>query len=276
MDSGRPARHPRLARHAASVVMLFAAVWGAVPAIAASPGGNQESKAAKLTPLDARAMVEALANRNPVPNPVKASGRCYMIYAKNFNELEGARAFIAFLSLIDRAEGVWQEMVGHLDDGRYCTTAYDATEGAYAFNLSVGEACREIIVGYLTEGYLHHLHLDKMGYARMQMREVTSNRKKLKAWCDERSTKHLYELQIEMCQWAISELEKGGFGKEVPTPTLLEWVAAVRSEITSLKVSKKALHFRGFGESMAPYTRTKADELRRRYGASADRTVGEK
>ena len=273
MDSGCPARHPWLARRAGPVLLLFAVAWGVVCAPAAPPCEKGKSQAVKTAPADNRAMVEALANHNPVPHVVRTLGRCYPVFAKNFDALEDARAWKAFHSLIDRAEDAWQEMVAHLDDGRYCTTAYDATEGDYPDTLTVGRACQEIIVGYLTEGYLHHLHLDKMGYARMQMREVTSDRKKLKAWCAERSTKHLYELQVEMCQWAISELEKGGFGEEVPTPTLLERVAAVKSKIESLRASKKALHFHGFGESMAPYTRTKADELRRRHRAAKDRTA---
>jgi hypothetical protein len=273
MEAGRPAWHSRNVLYAAPILLLSVAGWGAVPANTAPPGEKEKSQAVKPTPVDAHAMVEALANRNPVPNLVKTWG-CDPIFAKNFDWLENARAWDAFRSLIDHAEGTWHETVRHLDDGRYCITAYDGTENDYACNLTIGDACREIIVGSLTDVYLRHLQLDKMGYARMQMRDVTSDRKKLKAWCEARSTKSLHELQVETCRWAISELEKGGFGEQVPTSMRVDWIAAVKLEIESLKASKKAFHFHGFGESMEPYTRAKADEFRRKYATPRDRTAG--
>ncbi len=275
MEAGCPARRLRNSLIAAPILLLLAAGWGTVPATAAPPDDREEPKAVKTAPVDTRAMVGALADRNPVPDLVKTSG-CDPIFAENFDWPEYGRAWTAFRTLIDRAEDAWQEMVSHLDDSRYCTTAYDGTENDYACNLNVGDACREIIVGSLTDVYLQHLQLDKMGYARMQMRDVTSDRKKLKAWCEGRSTKSLYELQSEMCQWAVSELEKGDFGEQVPTSIRLEWIAAVKSEIESLRASKKAFHFHGFGESMEPYTHAKADELRRKHAAPKDRAAGEK
>ncbi len=223
-------------------------------------------------------MVEALANRNPAP--ALAGDRLPdPVFAENYDWQEDTRVWIAFHALVDHAEDAWHEMVAHLDDGRYClvydTVNVSSTKG-YAVILTVGEACREIIAGSLTDVYLQHLQLDKMGYLRMQMRDVTSDRKKLRAWCEARSTKSLSELQVEMCDWAILELEKGGFGAQVPKSMRLEWIAAIRSDIESLRASKKAFHFHGFGESMVHYTRAKAAEFRRKYATPKDRAAGEK
>jgi hypothetical protein len=48
----------------------------------------------------------------------------------------------------------------------------------------------------------------------------------------------------------------------------------VKSEIESLRASKKAFHFEGFVECMLPYTRKHADEIRQRSRAAKDRTAG--
>ncbi len=150
-------------------------------------------------------------------------------------------------------------MVRHLDDGRYSITYNANSISGSAHNWSVGDVCREIIVGSLTGGYLERLGgTDKKSYYRLEKflpdkRGSMIGKDILKAWCDERSAKRLYELQIEVCQWAVVELGKGGFEEEVSPSRRLEWIAAIKSEIERLKTSKKAFRFTGFGESVLIY-----------------------
>jgi hypothetical protein len=274
-----PSCHPRRRRLPilATPTLLLAAAWGPLYA-PAEPPEKQKLQAVKAETLDARAIVEALANRNPAPALVVGDWLPDPLFAKNYDWPEDARAWKAFDALADHAGDAWHEMVAHLDDGRYCLT-YDtvnisSTKG-YPVVMTIGDACREIIARSLVDVYLRHLKLDKPTYWRMQIPDVTHDRRKLKAWCEARSTKCLYEMQIEFCERAIAELEKGEFTFAVTPPTRAEWVAAVKSEIESLRASKKAFHFHGFGESMVHYTRSKADEFRRKYAASNDHAAGE-
>lgn len=166
----------------------------------------------------------------------------------------------AFESLTPHGEDAWQELVGHLDDGRYSITFNASATSGDAYNWSVGQVCRQIILSYLTDGYLHHVHrMDKPSYRRL--RDFVHDGKALKAWCVKRSGKPLFELQIEVAQWALAELERGGF-ERIPEPRRLEWIVAVEAVIESLRSSKKAFHVKNVGEYAQPYTPDEADRLR--------------
>ena len=216
-------------------------------------------------------MVEALANRNPAPEIVERS-RWYPVFAKNYDWPAYGRAWLAFGTLIEHAEDAWQEMVGHLGDDRYSITFKAVSTSGYGFNWSVGDVCGEIIVSYLTEGFLQHLQLDKPAYARLRMPDVTRDRRKLRAWCEQRSVKRLFELQIETCEWAIAELKKGGF----TGMSTSQRVAAIQSEIDRLRASKQAFHLHSFGEFAAPYSKVEANRLRQRYLDEKDHAARKK
>jgi len=246
-DSPRPARRPRAVPKAA---LLACAATFCAAALAGPPGDKQKQPA----PPDARAMVEALGNRNPVPG-IDADHQA--VFPKRYDSSEYVRAARAFYVLIDHAEDAWPEIVGHLNDDRYSITIshdIDSSSG-YAHNWTVGDVCREIVVGALTGSYLQHVHTDKKSYYRLEKflpdkRGSMIGKDILKAWCDARSTKRLYELQIEVCQWAVAEVEKGGF-ERVSKSERLEWIAGIKSEIERLKTSKQAFRFKGFGESVS-------------------------
>jgi hypothetical protein len=219
------------------------------------------------TPLaaSARALVEALANRNPPPQLVKWQGR-YPIFPSNFEWREDGRVYRALRTLIEHAETSWPEMVRHLGDARYCITVDEALSCEYALNWTVGEACREIIVGTLTTCYAPRLgSLNKITFARFQFSELTGDAKKLQAWCEARSARPLFELQIEFCQTALAEVAHGQWPPEL-VERRRHWAAALEAEIQSLRASKKPCHFQGFGESMRPYSAADSAGLRNRHG----------
>ena len=236
----------RARRIGKAALLACAAACCAPLAVAGFSVDKKGGVAAAPGPPDARAMVEALANRNPVP---VISGPDYKpIFAKNYDSSECMRAASALDSLIDHAEDAWPEMVAHLGDGRYSITFRAGSTSGYCHNWTVGDVCREIIVASLTEGYLGRLHQkDKVSYYRL--RAFVGDKKDLKAWCEARRAKPLYELQFDVCQWALADLARGGF-QRVPTSRQAEWAAGVKSEAERLKVSKKAFRFEGFGESV--------------------------
>jgi hypothetical protein len=248
-------------------ILFFAASCGVAQTPADPPGNHQKPKETKPANVDSRALLDALRNQNPAPAFVGGELPS-PIFAKNFDWKEDARVWGALRKLIDHAEDAWHEMVAHLGDDRYCltynTVDVSSTRG-YAINWTVGDACREIIDSALTDGYLECLRqMDKISYHRLAEPDFLHDKKKLKAWCEQRRSKSLNELQIEVCQWAVAELEKGDFGR-VPTSRRLEWIAAVKAEIEALRACKRAFQFRGFEQSLTPYSRIEAEEFRRRH-----------
>jgi len=45
-------------------------------------------------------------------------------------------------------------------------------------------------------------------YHRFHLPEIAKDKKLLQAWCRKNKDKKLYELQIEMCKWAIGEINE--------------------------------------------------------------------
>jgi hypothetical protein len=254
-----------------SIFLAAATVWSVVPALAQVPSGKQKLEAAAPVPFGARAAVEALVGRNPVPGLAGLHG-CDPIFAKDYDWGEYGRVWMAFQTLIDHAEDAWHEMVGHLDDSRYAITVNSGLSCDYAYNWTVGDACFRIVQNTLTEAHFRHLHPSSShAYNQLRYPDFTRRGKTLKAWCEARGNKKLYELQIEVCQWAISQLGKEDFDDEEVTRHWASWAAAVQSEIASLRRSQKAVHFHGFGEGVRTYTRAKADQLRKEHRAANGR-----
>jgi hypothetical protein len=85
----------------------------------------------------------------------------------------------------------------------------------------------------------------------------------LKPWCEQRRNKKLYELQIEMCDWATNALaaseEFARYSKEGRDT----WTAGIAKAAESLRKSKTAVQWEGFGaEEVFPYTSKKAEAIK--------------
>jgi len=241
------------------LLLLLAAAAPADP-----PAALPEKPAA--SPVDARKMAEALANRNPLPRLAKSMEGRDPVFPQDFNWSEDARAWLALRSLIEHAEAAWPGMVRHLDDGRYCITVDEALSCEYALNWTVGDACREIIAGALTQGYLRHLRMDKVSYWRLARSDLTRDAKKLQAWCASRSGRPLYELQIEICQAALADVQHGAWPPRVTPERRRDWAAALKADVASLRASRKAYQFQGFGESYHPYSFKEIEAYRKMCG----------
>lgn len=242
---------------------------------------GQERKAAAPEPsiespfddvkIDARALVEALVNRNPSPKLV--GSRHQPIFDPKFDWKEDERVWEATKSLIRHAEAAWPELVRHLDDERYCITL--KWWSGHTYTWTVGRMCAHIIFKNLSEGYYQTL----MGpaaarnvyarnvHSRMSRPEITDDSETLKEWCEKRSTKELYELQIEVCEWAIQELKKPD-DRPLGSPLRVRaWIATIEADIEALRQSQMAVRYGGFkGEEVSTYSKEWADEFREEYG----------
>jgi hypothetical protein len=206
---------------------------------------SQITRHSKEAKVDARSLVEALANHNPPPSFKEPD--LQPIFDKKFALAESNRVWKAIPVFISHAEEAWPELIKHLDDKRYCITIQSMDGSIY--NLTVGKVCREIVGRSLSEAYYRNLRPEmRVIYGRLRWPEIAHDPKKLKLWCQERSKKKLYELQIEMCEWAIPEVKNADFrDTRVTTQKRREWVKGIQAEIKSLRESKKAVPFKGFG-----------------------------
>lgn len=226
---------------------------------------NQDARIMEISDepnADTRALVEALANRNAAP---AFAGRWhYPAFDERYDWREYQRVWSAIGALLRHAEHAWPDMVNHLDDDRYCITLLE-TDSDYTYNWTVGDMCRAVIADNLSEAYYRNLKPGlQIVWARLRTPGIARDKKTLKAWCEERRNKRLYELQIEMCHWAITELQK----RDIPRVSDLRskaWEAAIEAEIESLRDSEMPVVFRGFGEQYTLYSPDKAERSREMY-----------
>jgi hypothetical protein len=192
--------------------------------------------------------VDAIASSNKEPfieGDRPNSGR--PVFDKTFDWKEYERVFAAIEELSGHAEQLWPDLLKHFDDERYCISVH----GDDGHNYSVGQICESIVSHWLMTAYSRCVHSDDI-YYRLRPPMVFS-RIELKEWCEKRKDKHLYELQIEICEWATATVSS----KEifVITEQRDAFLKSVRNEITELRETKKAAPFEGFrhDERFEPY-----------------------
>jgi hypothetical protein len=260
------------------IVPLYALLSCAVVAVAQGHHSDDRdpnaNRVVKEATVDAKALVNALENHNPRP----AIGRPRQnapdfgvpIFDQKYDWHEYTRVNKAIDVLAGSAEAAWPELLRHFDDERYCMTYHNDVAGNY----SLGSVCQLIVRGWLFEGFGRHIgpwfdshainsSKSELAYARLWAPQMLRGEGRLKAWCESRRGKRLYELQIEMCEWAISRVTEL---KELSDKEREPFVKAVRAEIVELGKSKKAARFHGFGgnEDYELYTPESADKIRRR------------
>ena len=130
------------------------------------------------------------------------------IFSRDFDWAQYQRIWHTIVVLNDHAEQAWPELVRHLDDKRYSISPL-AWNG-YTYNLTVGGVCEELVGGTLAAAYYRHLQPENnVVYANLSWPNVSRNMHHIQPWCQQRSGKKLYELQIEACQWMIGHLREG-------------------------------------------------------------------
>ena len=131
-----------------------ALAWGQV----ASPPGEEKVGADKpraQAAFNARAVIASLENHNPPPLIIGVGPEYAARFDIRYNWSEYNRVLALIQVLADHAEEAWPELVGHLDDERYCTTLKYSED--FTRSHSVGDICREIICGWLSGAYYRHI-----------------------------------------------------------------------------------------------------------------------
>jgi hypothetical protein len=273
----------RTAWNVTFVLVLDAVIIGSQYTFGDEPAsGIKESAVAagakrKSSP-DGAKTIETLASRNHAP--VIRGGDQYEIplFARDYNWADQDRVVAATRELVDHAERRWPEIVAHLDDTRYCITYdFDTPACAMPKNLSVGDVCKWIISDYLSQPYVWHIPQGgEPAYLGFSIPDVARHgNAALKVWCETRSRKRLYELQIEVCEWAAHEAAKrDGPLSELSDERRRAVVAGIKGQIAELCESKRAIkseRFTGRGtEGAGLYSRERVERTNKAGAAKGE------
>jgi hypothetical protein len=243
--------HLRRARRGAGLIVFLMAMVSP-PCLLA--------QAAKAVPSANRVhemegMIDALASRNKPPRVADDVLDFPADY--DFKDQDRVRAAVWALSQ-DESNDLWERLVGHFSDKRYSVSFQSKGEDPMercACQLTVGAICDSVAVRKLTCAYLLHLEPEKThpfgvnsavvwdgagkfipDNAHVGLHKALPFNADFGSWCRARKGKPLYELQIELCEWAIGQIERYSNVAEKPKK---EFIDAVRKEIESLEKSKK-------------------------------------
>ncbi len=202
-------------------------------------------------------LIDAVASRNKAPKLVGEPPSAYPIFSEQFDWNDQSRVRAAALALAqDGSNDLWGCLVEHFHDTRYSATC--ELDECYPENWTVGSVCIIIAENKLQCAYLRHLKPGGTShYGGPTFNHVSEDTKeflpdsvqrdlhyvpflrnndKLAAWYRARKGKPLFELQIEICEWAIKRAEDAQGAADKPKK---KFVAAVRNEVESLKKNKK-------------------------------------
>lgn len=199
--------------------------------------------------LDAQKLVASLINRNPIPVTVRNAPDEDVLFSQHYDWAEYNRVIKAICVLSDHGEDAWPVMVEHLVDKHYCTSLnFPCSSVDLSENKTVGDICRDIILGWLWSGCRGHLTVRlggetaKVAFGILHSGAVPRKNKALQEWCQQRKDKKLYELQIEMCEGVISKIP------QVPDLSNEERQLigdSILADIRSLRKSRVAVRFPG-------------------------------
>jgi hypothetical protein len=217
----------------------------------------QKKKPREKISFDASSTIESLENRNPRPLLVGSGPDYEAVFDKEYDWSEYNRVMKIIPTLVEHAEVAWPQLVEHLRDNRYCTTVKLTYSVTFTKNYSIGDVCRKIMAGWLSAAYGKHISEEDtdiwpssergthLMYAYFSLKEADFARdnKRLKSWCEKRKDMPLYELQIDTCRWAITDVP------HIPDLSDKEkqmLKSAIEGDIESLRKSKEPIHFDGF------------------------------
>jgi hypothetical protein len=198
--------------------------------------------------------IDGLASHNEAP---KLFGDT-PIFSENFDWGDRKRVeAIAWALSQDDSNDLWGHLVAHFHDARYSATI--RTSDGEPQDFDVGNVCRIIAGHKLRCAYLMHLEPGKTAPYGVNSPNWVSEQTKdflpgsiqsdlhwnmppeltprrLTEWYEARATKPFYELQIEVCEWAIKRVHDAHGAADKPKR---EFIATVRKQIESLRKSKR-------------------------------------
>lgn len=215
-------------------------------------------------------LIESLANGNEKPKIVKVSSGISIdspLFPENYDWNEDKRVLHAFNALAAQdCDDVWRRLVKRIDDERY---ALNYADNNRAKQFSVGDLCRLIAEGDLLRTYEQFVELGQPGTTKRKIAGALAGPTELddlKAWAHARKGKPLYELQIELCEWAVETMRD----VEAASDTVKkEFIGKVQTQIVELRNNKKPV-IRGtfmLGEQFEWYNAKRARKIREKYAA---------
>ena len=201
-------------------------------------------------------LIDAIASRNEAPKLVGEERFAYPSFPEKFDWDDEKRVQKAAWALAqDDSNDLWGCLVKHFHDKRYSGTCQ--IDENHPWNYEVGTICVFIARNKLCCAHLLHLEPGKTRHYGGPTFNLVSEDSRdflpdslqrklhyaphlqetdaLAKWYHAREGEPLYELQIEVCEWAVDNVENASGAAEKPKK---DFVADVRKEIESLKRNK--------------------------------------
>jgi hypothetical protein len=228
--------------------------------------GQNGARATKKREKNVAKMVDAIANRNKPPNFVKTPSDSFKetpLFPKSYNWREDERVLKALNQLHkDMRVELWEELVRKSEDPRYSLTTKDKAENAV--NRSVGRFCRDLANWRLHGVYEHHLPDDENSIKEgAKINLGIEHPRSLLEWRKKNKGKSLYQLQIELCELAVTRLAKvKGISQEQKDSTLRK----IKAEITKLRKTKRPIFLESNVAGLEVYDAEEAMKIRKQLG----------
>ena len=211
-----------------------------------------------------------LANKNPKPKRVHIMGEEFPLFAEDFDWKENARVY-STLQRLDKvsAEEAWPLLNKHFADVRYCLSVNRAerVDIASFTNIDVDDLCLDVAWRDLT--YVLRItppEPDRRKYSqfdewRMNWRPIRQFSDK--KWWEQNRGKKLYELQIGVLEWLMTEAPGLAMLSEEDRKVL---VSKAQAEIDDLKKTRQCkVSESRFTDRRRIFSEKDADRIRKRY-----------
>jgi hypothetical protein len=200
--------------------------------------------------LDYKKLVASLKNRNKAPLITRVSDDARVTFPSTFDWGEQARVLNVIQTLTDNIEHAWPALAEALTERDYCATVRTEFSVIWDYNYSVGSVCQQILVESLARGYMKHVRGSETAWRRLRRpKPLPSGAHELKSWfaAQREKSKQFFELQIEMCEWAIKEIPLLSASDEEKKA----WIAGVELQVERLRRLKRPVRLNSFlrGES---------------------------
>lgn len=150
-------------------------------------------------------IIDGLASGNEVPELLTFQAATVPRFSPNYNWREQNRVEKAFNRLrTSKDEDVWQELLEHIDDERYSLTMTTDGDIHTTKNFTVGRLCKLIAHGRLVSILEGNIEPRDDGLPVVPLRPDL--RRSIVEWHKKREGRSLYQLQIEVCEDAITLL----------------------------------------------------------------------
>jgi hypothetical protein len=204
-------------------------------------------------------MINDLANSNPRPKLVEIAAFVEPVFVPDYNWDELRRVWKAFATVVDEPSSeLWEEALKHTRDDRYALTMRN--NGPNAKNYSVGDLCGVIVGSRVFFAAAWRSDPDNQGRKDVWLKLGVDD---VARWRADRSSKALYELQIEICQRALDELDNAT-NKDVPTRAKAHIRKQLTAWIDELRTAKQPLFFGVLMDGYEVFNADQAQRIRKR------------